>query len=563
MLVNRTRVMPAAMLLSIAGLAGVAVYLALHRIFQVDEAQNLFMTRVVATDQGGQFFSNALLWMLGPMSWLVGTLTESCKIFESARLVFVGVFMLNIVLLAMNTGRKLTSFAGVAALFGAATLAPLWDYGFEIRHDNLILTGLLLMWWLGRVAPRGRWSYIAIGCLSAAMPFLSFKAVVYAAPLSLAFLLLPPPGHGQGRAALLGAWLLGAGAGLAAIGLAYTVSGTWPVFLAGIQSGVTGTSAAVRFAPSVALARLPEQIPLIRELCALAAGWLAYQLCFHRDKALTWDGLLPEVLLCLGALGVLAINPTPFPYNLVNLVPFLYLLAFRFAAPLVAFKWQHRHAGAALFGVLVLAQVIPFYLATQRHFDFTNERQKTLMHAAEAMTDPRKDRVYDGLGMVPTRDSIGFYWYLHSLNLAAFADGTLPSVASMLTKHPAAVVIRSYRTEMMPKDDWRFIEQRYLPLADDYWVLGRVLAPGGGDYEVLHPGRYMVLQSAGGRLITLPDALIGGKNVPREPIELAAGMLRVEAPPGVRPAVVWVGPSLNAMPAIGEGKYRRLFRNFY
>ena len=97
------------------------------------------------------------------MSWLVDSLNESVKIFEWSRVLFLGVFLLNIFLLAINAGRKLNTFAGVVALFGAATLAPLWDYGFEVRHDNLIVAGLLMMWWLGRTCPRGR-SYVGLGC---------------------------------------------------------------------------------------------------------------------------------------------------------------------------------------------------------------------------------------------------------------------------------------------------------------------------------------------------------------------------------------------------------------
>ncbi len=560
---NKLRWMTGAMLLSLLALAGAAAYLALHRIFQVDEAQNLFMTHVVATHQSNLYFSNALLWMLGPMSALVSAQEESFKIFTSARLLFLGVFVLNIYLLALNTGRKLTTFAGVAALFGAATLAPLWDYGFEIRHDNLILTGLLLMWWLGRTAPRGRWSYVGLGVLSVCMPFLSLKAIVYVAPLSLAFLALPPPAHGQGRAPLLGAWLLGAAGGAVAVAAAYLVSGAWPVFLAGLQAGAASGATAVRMDPEMALGRLPRQVPLLRELVAMALCWVVVTLCRERRAALTWDGLLPEALLTLGSYGALLINPTPFPYNLVNLVPFAYLLAFRFGAPLVAFDWGWRHAGAALFGVLLLWQVLPFADATRRHFAYTNERQKTLMDAAEALTDARKDRVYDAIGMLPTRASIGYNWYNHTLNKAAFANGSIASVASMLNAHPASVIIRSYRTNMLPDAGWQFIEQRYIALSDDFWLLGGVLAPGGGNYTVLHPGRYLVMQSELGRLLPLRGARVAGKPVAQQPVELAVGSVSIGAPPGVRPAVVWVGPRLATLPAIGPGYHDRLFINFY
>jgi hypothetical protein len=543
--------MSSAMLLSVAGLACLAVYLAWHRIFQVDEAQNLYMTRVLATGQADLYFSNALLWMLGPMSWLAGSLNESVRMFEWARMLFVGVFLLNIYLLALNTGRKLNTFAGVAALFGAATLAPLWDYGFEIRHDNLILTGLLLMWWLGRTAPRGRWSYVGLGCLSMALPFLSFKAIAYAAPLSLAFLVFPPPGHRQSRRVLWTAWAVGAVAGLCAVALAYAWSGAGPVYLAGVRAGMASGAAALRFDPAIALERLPLQIPLLRELALLAFGAIGVTLCRKRGAALTWDGLIPEALLLLGSTGLLLMNPTPFPYNLVNLVPFAYLLAFRLAASLVEYKWEIRHFGAVLFCVLLVAHVLPFLKATPRHLGMTNERQKLLMRTAEALTDPRTDRVYDGAGLVPTRASIGFNWYNHSLNLADFASGRFASVASMLTERPAAVIIRSYRTDMIPQSGQDFIARRYLALSDDLWVLGRVLGPGGGDYQVLHPGRYMVLRS------------VGGRQVSSEALTLAAGTVHIRSAPELQTAVMWVGPALPGLPGIGKAYHQHLFRHFY
>ena len=541
------------MLLALLGLLGAAAYLALHRMYQVDEAQNIFMVRALATHQAERYFTNALLWMLGPMSWLVGGLNESVKIFEWSRLLFLCVFLLNIFLIAINTGRKLTSFAGLAALFGAATLAPLWDYGFEIRHDNLILTCLLLMWWLGRVTPRGRLSYIGLGFLAIILPLLSVKAVAYAAPMCLAFIVFPPARHQQGRTALIASMAIGAAMAALAVVFAYISSGAAQIFMSGILEGVNSGAHAVPGNPWLALDRLPRHMPLVRDLALVAVGALVVQFCVKGKAAFTWDGLLPEALLFIGSVALLMLNPTPFPYNLVNVVPFAYLLAFRFTASIVEFDWNYRYVASALFGVLLVAHVLPFGQATQRHFAYTNERQKTLMRAAEALTDPVRDRVYDGIGMVPTRPSIGYQWYLHSLKVASFASGAIPAVSAMLAERPAAVIIRSYRTGMMPSADWQFIEARYIALAGDFWVLGGILPKGGGNYLVLHPGRYLVMRWDHGQLGSL-----GGL-----PLQLAAGNQRIDSAPDIVPAVVWVGPTLDAPPAIGEGKHRRLFINFY
>jgi hypothetical protein len=549
---------------ALVALGGLALYLAVCRIYQVDEAQNLFMARVVATGQTGAYFSNALLWMLGPLSWLARWAPDSASLFLGGRLVFLGIFFVNIFLLALNTGVCLRSEAGLVALLGAATLAPIWDYGFEVRHDNLILTGLLLLWWLGRVRPRGRGSYAGIGFLAVLLVFVAFKAFAYVVPLSLAFLAFPPPGHGEGRLRLLVAWGFGAGlAGLLVV-VAYWGSGMGPVFLAGFHGGMGAAETGSRFGSWMALGRLLTQTPLLLGLSLGALAGLVFS--FHRGgrtAVLGWEGSLPEALLLLGALGVLLINPTPFPYNLVNLVPFAYLLAFRSAAPHLEAVGSRSGAQALVFGVVLSCHFIPFWSATWRHLGWTNDRQELLMRTAESLTDPAKDRVYDAIGMVPSRGSIGFHWYLHSLNLRTFMDGEVASVPQMLAAQPAAVIIPSYRTDWLPDSDHRFIASRYVPLADDFWVLGQILPEGGGSYEVVHAGRYQVLGLKLGSVGPLPSGSLDDQALPHGPVSLGLGLRRIACPPGYQPVVVWVGPRLDDVPQIGPGDHRRLFVNWY
>src|SRR5262249_28866552 len=115
-------------------------------------------------------------------------------------------------------------------------------------------------------------------------------------------------------------------------------------------------------------------------------------------------------------------------------------------------------------------------------------------------TDPEKDRVYDAVGMVPTRRSIDFHWFLHSLNIQQFVNGPGPRVREMLAARPAAVFIPNYRTDWLPKEDHDFIAKRYVAISDDFWVLGKVLPAGGGSFEIVHPGRYRVSSLAGSDL---------------------------------------------------------------
>ena len=51
------------------------------------------------------------------------------------------------------------------------------------------------------------------------------------------------------------------------------------------------------------------------------------------------------------------------------------------------------------------------------------------MRLAEDLTSPRGDPVYDGIGMVPTRPSINYHWFLHSLNVKSLVKNARSPIA--------------------------------------------------------------------------------------------------------------------------------------
>lgn len=540
-----------------------SIYLAVHRIYQVDECQNGFMARIIGTGQSDRFFTNAPLWLMGPLAWLARSARASADLWMWSRLIFLGLFWLNLTLMALVTGARIRSRRGIFILLMAATLAPLWDYGFEIRHDNLILLGLLLMWWLGRTHPRGLSSYFLLGLLAVLLQFVAFKAFLFVLPLSAAFLLFPHPEHRQTRLRLGTFWILGALTAFLLCRAAYGLSGLWPAYLAGFQVGVSASGAVDRFGPWLALQRPLSQTPLL--LAAVAAALIAFGRELGRDwrSTLRWDSHTPECLLFLGTLGLLLVNPTPFPYNLVNLIPFGFILACRFLDPLIDKILEKPQDSALAIGILVFTHVVPFSLATWRHVSWDNGRQEFIMSLAEEFTDPAKDRVYDAVGLVPSRSSINFRWFLHTLNIQSFTDGKAASVSQMLEAQPAAVLIPNYRTGWLLASDWNFIQQHYVPLSDDFWVLGRALPAGGGPYTVIHPGRYLVMGQRGGKFQPLSDIRVDKRILTSTTVELGLGTHELEGPADTVLAIVWLGPKLDQLPNPGRGDRNRLFVNWY
>ena len=308
--------------------------LAGNRIYQVDECQNIYVAHLLGTGQANTSFTAITLFIM-PLMWLTRHAVNSVDMFVNARFFALELFWLNIVLLTLATGEKLFSRRGLIALAGAATLAPLWDYGFEIRHDNLFLSGMLLMWCVLRVRPGGVQSYFIAGALAVVLEFVAFKAFVYVIPISFVFLLFPPPGHKATRAKLLAAWVMGAVVAFLLVRIGYGMTGAWDIYLQGFRNISKAASGGGRFPPWDTLGRLLYQTPLLLALAVSGLLAMAAELWRRRRAAITWDSSLPEAFLLLVALGALIINPVPHPYNLLHLVPYAYLLAWRYGDTLL------------------------------------------------------------------------------------------------------------------------------------------------------------------------------------------------------------------------------------
>jgi hypothetical protein len=566
---------------SLALLLGLSIHLALTRIYQVDECTELIVAKIVASGQANTYVAPIGLLQF-PLSWAAHGAIRSVDYFVSGRLVMVGIFWLNLVLMVLATGERLLSRRGLIALLGAATLAPLWDYGFEMRHDNLMLTGLLLAWYVVRVYPKGSPSYFIAGALAVALQFTAYKAFVYAIPLSLAILVFPSPGYKAPRWKLALSWAVGAFAMLLALRLfygAYGAIGLWDSHRNSLQFVSKVATGGDRFGPWIALGRLLGQTPLLLTLVASAVVAVVVDLWRRGRAALAWDGSLPEALLLAVAFAALLVNPTPFPYNLLHLVPYAYLFAFRHASVVYREIRDDRALISVAGAVLVFVHLAPFCVATQRHLDRPNSRQTCLMSLAEDLTDPTKDPVFDGVGMVLTRPLIDPRSLLHSLYSQSMLKGFGPQVRDFLAARPAAVVIPNYRTDWLPAADHDAIREMYVAVADDFWVLGKVLPAGGGTFQIFHPGRYRISSLQGSDLaaedsgssarLTVPSdeasftASLDGAPVASRPVELTVGKHRIECKSDCQPAVVWVGPKRDRIGRLSQSDHRLLFVNWY
>ena len=544
------------------GLVLVSLYLSINRIYQVDEVQMVFQSRSLAHGETASFYTYAPFHHLGPMAWAARHAHTAKELFTWNRLIYLPVFWLNILLTARICAGRWRHPAFLPWLLLAATLEPLWDYGFEIRHDNLLLTGILLLWLLLRsLSWRPDISATLIGFLAVILQFVAFKSFLYWIPVTLALMILPSPRfQALARTRLVVLWLAGAATGLAVVRLAYALGGGWETALDGFRGGVSVSVSVERFSPISTLLRMVSQIPFI-----VGAGVAATARAIHRWKSqgrsfLRWETTFPELVLLACLLCSFLANPTPFPYNLLFLTPFFLIMA---AEILPEFLDGLRPAAlVATVTIAVFCHFIPFMTQTARHFDYPNDRQEALMTVAEQMTAPGKDAVFDGTGLLPTRATIGYRWQLHSLTIKHFLDGSWPSVRQLLEKTPAAVIIPNYRTDWLSPADRGYIAQHYIALADDFLVLGTTLPAGGGEFTCLHPGRYEI-RPMGSTPSPAPIMLDGLAVPPKSPVLLSSGthVIRTESPGRV--LVAWLGPTLDQLPPLAPGNHLRLFVNWY
>lgn len=545
-------------------LVGLSVFLGVNRIFQVDEVLYATLARYMATGKMAQFVPNVPIILVGPLTWIAGAANDGVDVLIYMRLPFVGLMWVNTMLMVKATGFRLGSRGGLIVLLLASTLAPMWDYGFEIRHDVPLVTTTLALWCLLRSErPVLPLRMFLGGVLAALMQLIAFKGFLYAIPLLGLGLFMAHPKGKKNWFLSLCMIFLGIALGLLSGRLIHGAAGTWDLAWRGYKDvAFYATNQVERFAPWSTLLRSLTQAPL------LGCVGLGILLCpfflpgpgeFRHLLEADW---FPEWAFAALCLALLLVNPTPFPYNLIHVVPAFFIAGLRFRQPILELISSLIFpAKQIVAGSLVLLHCLPWAVATIRHLDWGNERQVSVIRTAELMTDPSLHRVFDGSGLVATRNPIGEHWIIHSFTIRHFMDGSWPSVRSLLAQYPTPVILPNYRTNWLPNEDQAFMNAHYVALAEDLMVLGTIKGPGTSAWEVLAEGRYFLnVYSEGSK--PGEEVKIDGKKVEPGIASFSKGNHPVEVPSGYRIQVVWLGPRLQGIPNLGPAPHP-LFVNWY
>ncbi len=539
-------------LLGLAVALVLSLSLALNRVYQVDEAQGAYSAWIQGAGFSSQLFTHAPFYLI-PFGWAARHADSAEGVFDLLRLGFWGIWWLNLGLLSLAAGAWPWSRKGVFLVLAALLTPPLWTYGLEARHENVILVGLLVLWVsIRRGRGRGWVAFAVLGATSVLLQASAFKAIAYWLPIGVLALTLPHPSFGR-RGWLAAGWLGGAvGAALLVFSVEHA-AGLWPSFWAEQTRFLHGAFQVERFSPLPTLLKLLRQCPVLVASGLVLGFWYVRRTPLPRNRRAFYEGIWPELLLASACLALLLINPNPFPYNLLTVSASLVLVATALVAELEATIPDRAVRGALLLAAAI-AQAIPAGVQIHQLLLSGNERQVELMKAAEALTGPQ-DRVYDSAGLVPTRKSVGYVWFMNIANVQGFRDGALPDFLASFKATPPAVVIPTYRFNYLDPKDEKEIEDTYVALAPDLWVAGHLFLGPQDAWQCRLGGRYRIKILAGdGSAARLDGQLISG-----DVLTLSSGIHRWSAPEGTRAAVVWVGPNLSDIPRLSGEPFPGVF----
>ena len=288
------------------------------------------------------------------------------------------------------------------------------------------------------------------------------------------------------------------------------------------------------FSPWPRLLQFASSYPHLVCLAALAAGH-----AFWRVRRRPWQLRAGTVtaLYVIGMLIFLELNPAPFAYNFLYLVPFMLFGALDTARRLGR-SFRGRSERVALGVALTVATLLGGIGLGLRDLYFTAENQYQLgyVEAAESVTDPDRDSVLDGVGLVLTRRPALRDWELHGSFMKAYSEGRRQSFAELLRNDPPPVVLTNIRWYSFD-EELRLLNERYFQMAKDFWLLGAALSGGESELMIHRGGRYVFRNVREG-------VLIDGRPL-QEPgiVYLDAGLHRVESTSAEPILVHWIGPA--------------------
>jgi len=524
-----------------------AAFVAWNRVFQVDEAQNVYGLWLLGSQKFStyDFYAPPHLFLLRPLLWFADS---APAIYLAVRMAWLAAWAALGWLLLRATGLRPGEPLFTPAVAALGLTAPLWTYGLEIRHEVPGVLALLGCWIL--LAPFDgkprRLAYLLTGGLTGFVLLNAPKHILFLAPLLLLALVRPHPAYADRSRFRLFADLSGGFvAGVSLLLLLHLAFGSAEVMLRTYFAFFQGVSDVRRTLPKPLFEVLLFQTPLLSGFLIWRAGAFVAQ---ARGTLLSdpWrSGAAQWLWLTSVVLGTL-VNPVAFPYNSLSIVAVGWVATLRPALDVFLGETRSRRRRSLGWALLLLGLGLPWALQMLTLLGWTNHRQLQLMRAAAALTDPVTDRVFDAAGLVPGREAVAPTWFIHLMNAPLLRAEGPNSLYSRFVARPPAVLIPSYRWNYLGRPTLDFIRENYRPLAPDLWVPGAQLAEGDGSWTSILAGRYWVSGAESGGFTC------DGFGVAPGAAEFSRGVHACRVPTGARVTLTWIGPGLDRPLELGR-----------
>ena len=526
--------------LAVAAAATLVLGLALCRHLHVDEFHNVYSMQLVGSFGHSDYADPAELYhvLFAP---LTRHFTSTRSMFFALRMVWAAAFVGLLAAVAQVQPFFPQRWGRTLVFLGAASWWPAWRHGFEIRHDLLLAFGVVALYRIALAAERPerlspRMAALA-GAVAAWMQLDSHKALTLWGP-ALLFIVLLRARRSRADAVHSGSWL--------ALGLTLGLLGGFGVLFSG---GALRAYFAqlVHFTHYAAGAERFSALPLFELMWNTGSVSSSLALLFFVLTVVqALRGRLPAhtattLAFLFFTLSAAAVNPVPYPYNLVWMTPAVLFAGVAGAHWLIQrTPWCRAPLAGALLVVLSVAQFAS-QLERDGYLHRSWDAQLKLIDAAESLTAPT-DPIFDGVGMVCTRPPATRDWILHSVFRSEYESGAREQLRDLIARVAPPVLIGGhYRFNWLSDADRAAIAAHYLGISNQLWVLGAQTDGGEQQIQILRAGRYQVLERE-----PAPGALqIDGQ--PRstgEVIWLPAGPHQVSG----ATSIVWLGPSASELP---------------
>jgi hypothetical protein len=102
--------------------------------------------------------------------------------------------------------------------------------------------------------------------------------------------------------------------------------------------------------------------------------------------------------------------------------------------------------------------------------------------------------------MLPSRPPVHAGWYLYNAKMPKYYIGKMSFYSDIIKDRLPSVVLTNYRWQWLREHDLQTLKRFYLPVDNQFWVLGVKLSGSEGYFTIAKKGTYSIVSKNSGQL---------------------------------------------------------------